>query len=147
MSNPIGDIMQDAMDKIHGMVDSDTVIGRPITTEDGITLIPISRMSFGFASGGSDKKDQKEKGSVWGGSGAAVKMDPIGFLMLKDGTARMVSIQPPAYTTAERVIDMVPEIMDKIERYVDRFSEKAERKAEEKPDHDGNSSAGEEAYT
>lgn len=125
MSNPIGDIMQDAMNRIHTMVDSDTVIGKPIRTDDGVTLIPVSKMSFGFASGGSDKTEKREKGSVWGGSGAAVKMDPIGFLMLKDGTARMVSIQPPAYTTAERVIDLLPEILDKIEHYADRFSQSA----------------------
>ena len=122
--------MQAAMDKIHPMVDSDTVVGTPITTPDGVTLIPLSRMSFGFASGGGDKDDEKAKGgekpkgSVWGGSGAAVKVDPIGFLMIKDGTARMVSIQPPAYSTVDRVVDMVPELMEKIERYVDKYGKK-----------------------
>ena len=121
MANPIGEIMQAAMEKIHTMVDSDTVIGKPISTQDGATLIPISRMSFGFASGGTDKQGDREKTSVWGGSGAAVKIDPIGFLLLKDGTARMVSIQPPAYTTAERVIDMVPEVLEKIEHYADKY--------------------------
>lgn len=124
-NNSISDMMQAAMDKIRVMVDSDTVVGTPITTPDGVTLIPISRMSFGFASGGSDKGDDPKK-SVWGGSGAGVKVDPIGFLMIKDGTARMVSIQPPAYTTAERVIDMVPELMDKIESYVDKYGKKTE---------------------
>lgn len=124
-ANPIGEMMQSAMEKIHTMVDSDTVVGTPITTPDGVTLIPVSRMSFGFASGGSDKGDDPKK-SVWGGSGAAVKVDPIGFLMVKDGSARMVSIQPPAYSTAERVIDMVPELMEKIEGYVDKYGKKPE---------------------
>ena len=133
MANPIGDIMQSAMDKIHTMVDSDTVIGTPITTQDGVTLIPVSKMSFGFASGGNDKSDEKAKGSVWGGSGAAVKVDPVGFLMIKDGTARMVSIQPPAYSTAERVIDLVPEVLEKIELYVDKYGKKAESSAQDIP--------------
>lgn len=114
--------MQAAMEKIHTMVDSDTVVGSPIATPDGVTLIPLSRMSFGFASGGSDKASDTSKASVWGGSGAAVKVDPIGFLMIKDGTARMVSIQPPAYSTVDRVIDMVPDLLDKIERYVDKYA-------------------------
>ena len=122
MANPIGDMMETAMEKIRTMVRSDTVVGNPITTPEGVTLIPVSRMSFGFASGGSDKGSEQPKGSVWGGSGAAVKVDPIGFLMMKDGTARMVSIQPPAYTTAERVIDMLPDVMDKLERFADKYA-------------------------
>jgi len=133
MANPIGDMMQAAMDKIHTMVDSDTVVGTPISTPDGVTLIPLSRMSFGFASGGSDKGEDKAKGGVWGGSGAAVKVDPIGFLMIKDGTARMVSIQPPAYSTVDRVVDMVPELMEKIESYVDKYGKKAEPMKAEVP--------------
>lgn len=125
-SNPIGDMMQAAMEKIHTMVDSDTVVGTPIHTPDGVTLVPVSRMSFGFASGGRDDTANASKSGVWGGSGAAVKVDPIGFLMIKDGTARMVSIQPPPYTTVERVIDMVPELMEKIEGYVDKYGKKKE---------------------
>ena len=124
-NNSIGDMMQSVMDKVHTMVDSDTVVGTPITTPEGTILIPISRLSFGFASGGSDKGQEAAKGSVWGGSGAAFKVDPIGFLLVKDGTARMVSIQPPAYTTAERVIDMVPEVIDKIESLADKYGKKA----------------------
>ena len=133
MTNPISDMMQSAMDKIHTMVDSDTVIGTPITTQDGVTLIPVSKMSFGFASGGNDKGDEKTKGSVWGGSGAAFKVDPVGFLMIKDGIARMVSIQPPAYSTAERVIDLVPEVLEKIELYVDKYGKRAEAPKQDIP--------------
>lgn len=128
VGNAIGDMMQAAMEKIHTMVDSDTVVGSPITTPDGVTLIPLSRMSFGFASGGSDKSADASKANVWGGSGAAVKVDPIGFLMIKDGTARMVSIQPPAYSTVDRVIDMVPQLMEKIEHYIDKYGAEKEAK-------------------
>lgn len=123
MADRIGDMMDAAMDKIHGMVDSNTVVGQPITTPDGVTLIPVSRVSFGFASGGSDKS-QDAKGGVWGGSGAAVKVDPVGFLLLREGTARMVAIEPPAFTTLDRVVDMVPEVMDRIEGYIDKYGKK-----------------------
>ena len=129
-TNSIGDMMQAAMDKIHTMVDSDTVIGSPITTPDGMTLVPVSRVSFGFVSGGSDKAGSDPKKGVWGGSGAAVKVDPVGFLLIRDGTARMVSIQPPAFTTVDRVIEMVPEVMDKIESYIDKYGHKDEETPE-----------------
>ena len=108
------------MDKIRAMVDSNTVVGTPITTPDGTTLIPVSRLSFGFASGGNDKTGPAKPG-IWGGGGAAVKVEPVGFLLGKDGGARMLSIQPPAFSPADRLIDMAPEIMDKIEGYIDKY--------------------------
>ena len=128
-NHPIGDIMDKAMDKIRAMVDSNTVVGEPITTPDGVTLLPISRVSFGFASGGSDSAESASKSGVWGGSGAAVKVDPIGFLLIHDGNVRMVGIQMPAVTTASRLIDMLPDVLDRVEGYVDKF---APRKSPEK---------------
>ena len=127
--HPIGDMMGSLMEKVRTMVDVNTVVGEPIVTPDGVTLIPISRVSFGFASGGNDKSESS-KGGVWGGSGAGVKVDPIGFLMIREGTARMVSIQPPAFTTADRVIDMVPELLEKVEGLVDKYGKKAEPEEE-----------------
>lgn len=122
-NQPIGELMGTAMSKIREMVDSNTVVGQPITTPDGVTVIPVSRVSFGFASGGSDK-GQAEKTGVWGGAGAAVKVEPIGFLVVREGGVRMLNIAPPACTTADRVLDMVPEIMDKIEGYVEKYTGK-----------------------
>lgn len=118
-NHPIGEVMDGAMDKIRGMVDSNTVVGEPIVTPDGVTMIPVSRVSFGFASGGNDGASGKS--SVWAGSGAAVKVDPIGFLMISDTTVRMVGIQMPAVSTADRIIDMVPEVLDRIDRYAEKF--------------------------
>lgn len=123
-NHPIGEMMDGAMDKIRGMVDSNTVVGEPIVTPDGVTLIPVSRVSFGFASGGNDGSAGGGKSGVWAGSGAAVKVEPIGFLMISDTTVRMVGIQMPAITTADRIIDMVPEILDRIDGYVEKFSGK-----------------------
>ena len=121
----VGDLMESAMDKIRGMVDSNTVIGTPITTLDGTTLIPVSRLSFGFASGGNDKTASPSKPGIWGGSGAAVKVEPVGFLLNKDGGARMLCIQPPAFTTADRLLDMAPELLEKLESYVAKYAKKS----------------------
>lgn len=116
--------METAMDKIRGMVDANTIIGEQIVTADGTTLVPVSKVSFGFASGGNDKTEAQNKGGVWGGSGAAVKVEPAGFLLIRDGGARMIGMQAPSVTTVDRVLDMVPEIMDKIEGYVDKYAVK-----------------------
>lgn len=124
--HPIGDMMASAMEKIRSMVDSNTVVGEPISTPDGVTLIPISRVSFGFASGGNDNKSSNGKSGMWGGSGAAVKVEPLGFLSIHEGTVRMLTIQPPAFSTADRIIDMVPEVLEKIESYVEKYGKKAE---------------------
>ena len=112
------------MEKMRAMVDSNTVVGSPITTLDGTTLIPVSRMSFGLASGGNDTTGAPGKPGIWGGGGAAVKVEPVGFLLGKDGGARMLSIQPPAFSPADRLIDMAPELLDKLEGYIDKYGKK-----------------------
>ena len=113
-SNSIGNLMDVTMAKMREMVDVDTVVGTPITTPDGITVIPVSRVSYAFASGGSDFRI-KEKPGFGGGNGAGVKIDPIGFLVVKDGSVRMVSITPPAGNSIDRVIEKAPELIDTIE--------------------------------
>ena len=115
---PLNDLMQSTMDKIHQMVDTNTIVGEPIQTPDGVTLIPISRVSFGFGSGGGDYG--KATQNFGGGSGAGVKIDPVAFLVVKDGTTRVLPVAVPPVSTADRIIDMVPDIMDKVEKYFDR---------------------------
>ncbi|NLU24982.1 MAG: sporulation protein YtfJ [Clostridiales bacterium] len=118
--NPLSDLMSATMAKIHEMADSNTVIGDTITTPDGVTLIPVSRLSFGFGSGGGDYGTDK----FGGGSGAGVKIEPVAFLVVKDGVTRVLPVGLPAVTTVDRVIDMVPEIMDRVENYVEKKKEK-----------------------
>ena len=113
----IGNLMDITMQKIHEMVDANTVVGSPINTPDGITIIPVSRVSYAFASGGSDFR-VKEKPGFGGGNGAGVKIEPIGFLIVKDGNVRMVSITPPASKTIDRVIEKAPELMDTVESFL-----------------------------
>lgn len=120
-NQPLGNMMETAMDKIRSMVETNTVIGTPITTPDGMTSIPVSRVTFGFASGGSDSTASAAKPSVWGGSGAGVKVEPIGFLMVRDGNARLVSIQSPACTASDRMLDILPDVLDRLESYVEKF--------------------------
>ena len=123
-NQPVGDLMEGAMDRIRGMLDANTVIGTPVTTPDGVTLIPVSRMSFGFASGGNDKTAAPAKPGIWGGGGAAVKMEPVGFVLAKDGGARVLCIQPPAFSAAERLVDMAPELLEKLEEYFEKYGKK-----------------------
>ena len=107
------------MSKVREMVSSDTVIGQPITTPDGVTLIPISRVSFGFGSGGGDygKPGQNNFG---GGGGAGVKIDPVAFLVIKDGTTRVMPVAVPPVSTVDRIVDMAPDIVDKIGKFFDK---------------------------
>ena len=113
----IGNLMEVTMSKMKNMVDVNTVVGEPITTPDGITIIPVSKVSYAFASGGSDFQ-AKEKPAFGGGNGAGVKIEPIGFLIVKEGSVRMVNITPPANTTLDRVIEKAPELMDTVEDFL-----------------------------
>ena len=113
----ISSLMETTMNKIRDMVDVNTVVGAPITTPDGITVIPVSRISYAFATGGSDFR-VKEKPGFGGGNGAGVKIEPIGFLVIKDGNVRMIGITPPANNSVDRVIEKAPEFMDTIENVI-----------------------------
>ncbi len=115
----IGNLMEITMQKIRDMVDVNTVVGSPITTPDGITIIPVSRISYAFASGGSDFR-VKDKPGFGGGNGAGVKITPIGFLVIKDGGVRMVGITPPAENSLDRVIEKAPELMDTIQNFLQK---------------------------
>ena len=119
---PLNDLMDTTMDKIRDMVDSNTIIGEPITTPDGVTVIPVSRVSFGFGAGGGDygKTDTAHFG---GGAGAGVKVDPVAFLVIKDGLTRVMPVAIPAAATVDRVLDLVPEVLDRVQNFVDKKRE------------------------
>lgn len=112
------ELMETVINKVHELVDISTVIGEPIITPDGTTLIPVSKVSFGFASGGSDvaSKNLKEGEAkpFGGGSGAGVKIDPIAFVVVKEGSVRIMNIEAPAVTSIERLVDAAPDLIDKI---------------------------------
>ena len=89
--SPLNDLMRSTMEKIHEMVDTNTIVGEPIATADGVTLIPISKVSFGFGSGGGDY-GKAAKDGFGGGSAAGVKIDPVAFLVIKDGVTRVLPV-------------------------------------------------------
>ena len=113
--HPIQDMMGTTIDKIRQMVDSNTIIGKPITTEDGITILPVSKVSFGFASGGTDfdGKNPANKDLFGGGSGAGVNIQPVAFLVIKDGCVRTIQLSDTS-NTVDRALTMLPELVDKI---------------------------------
>ena len=123
MDNKLNSMMSTAMDKVREMVDTNTIVGQPITTPDGVTLIPISKVSFGFGGGGGDY-GKNAKDGFGGGSVAGVKIDPVAFLVVKDGITRVMPVSVPPTSTMERVVEMVPEIMDKVEKHFDKKAEK-----------------------
>lgn len=120
---PLSELMDTTMSKIHDMVDSNSIIGEPITTPDGVTLIPISRVSFGFGSGGSDYGKTVQK--FGGGSSAGVRIDPVAFLIVKDGITRMMPVAVPAVATVDRILELVPELMDRVDNFIGK--KKAEK--------------------
>ena len=122
--NSISAMMEASMGKIREMVDSNTVVGEPITTPDGVTLIPVSRLSFGFGCGGGDYGKQPDK--LGAGAAAGVRVEPMAFLVVKDGVTRMLPVGTPAITTVDRIVEMVPQVMDRVEGFIDKKREKAD---------------------
>ena len=110
--HPIEGVMSTTMQKIKEMVDVNTIIGNPITTPDGTTIIPVSKVSFGFASGGSDLPTSNPK-QTFGGGGAGITLQPIAFLVVHEGNVRLLQIATSS-NTAYKVVNAVPDIIDKV---------------------------------
>ncbi len=128
--HPIGELMETTMGKLRDMVDVNTIIGQPITTMDGITLIPVSKVSFGFAAGGSDfqtKNAKENQGNPFGGgSGAGVKIEPVSFVVIHGESVRMLSANTGEASPIEKVADMLPGLIEKIKEYLPRKNEEKE---------------------
>lgn len=128
MSQKLPNMLESTIQKIREMVDVNSVIGSPITTPDGVTIIPVSRVSVGFGGGGSDFTSKNtrpgEENPFGGGVGGGVKVTPICFLVVKDGAVRMMPVAEPANTTADRIVEMVPDMLDKISAFFDAKGEK-----------------------
>ena len=117
MQHPIDNMMQTTMENIRGMVDVNTVVGSPVVDGNGTTIIPISKVSFGFIAGGGEYSTEGTNSASLsgegfpfaGGSGAGVSVQPVGFLVVSDGTVKML----PAQTTGalERVVELLPQLI------------------------------------
>ena len=129
MSQTLPNMLESTIAKIREMVDVNSVIGNPITTPDGVTIIPVSKVSVGFGGGGSDfvsKNVNRQENPFGGGAGGGVKVIPIAFLIIKEGSVRMLPVAAPANTTADRVVEMVPDVLDKVAAFIDSHTSKAE---------------------
>lgn len=131
--HPIGDLMTTTMEKLRQIADVNTIIGQPIQAE-GITIIPISKLTVGFASGGSDftTKNQMPEAdnSFGGGSGAGMNLSPVAFLIVKGDTVKLLPVAPPPGTTVDRVVEMVPEVIDKVTGFIEKQQDKQEKDKE-----------------
>ena len=129
MSQNLPNMLENTIAKIREMVDVNSVIGDPITTPDGVTIIPISKVSVGFGGGGSDfvyKNANQHENPFGGGVGGGIKVNPIAFLIVKDGNVRMLPVAAPANTTADRLVEMVPDTLDKLAAVLDSRTPKKE---------------------
>ena len=110
--NNIRGIMDTTMDKLHAMVDADTIIGTPVVVGD-TTLIPVSKVAFGLATGGSDFPSKSGAGLFGGGGGAGVTITPVAFISVTDGAVKMMPIYNEL-STVDKALTMAPELIDKI---------------------------------
>ena len=110
----IGSLMDTTMENIKEMIDVNTIIGEPITSPDGTLIIPVSKVSYGFAAGGSDLPTKKEnKDCFGGGSGAGVTIQPVAFLTVYQGDVRLVSVDREE-GTADKLVNMIPDVLKKV---------------------------------
>ena len=118
MNHPLPDMMGLSMAKIKDMVDVNTIIGDPIHTPEGVTIIPVSKVKIGFAGGGSDFAPKgypaSKNNAFGGGSGAGVTITPVAFLIVKGESVRMMPVAEPASNSLERLVEMLPELIDQV---------------------------------
>ena len=137
-NNSLSELISTTMEHVRTMADANTIIGTPIQAE-GVTLIPVSRMSFGVAGGGTEfstKKQTGPDGSFGGGSGANAKLEPVAFLVVREGSVKLLPVAPPPATTVDRVIDTVPEVVDKVTSFIESQQAKKEQKAAQAAESD-----------
>jgi sporulation protein YtfJ len=111
--HPIGDFTASALNSLRSLVDVNTIVGNPITTADGIMIIPVSKVSFGYGSGGSDLPTSKQAELFGGATGGGVTISPLAFLVISAGEVKLLQMQS-ADNTADRIVNAVPEVIDKI---------------------------------
>lgn len=119
-------LVKTAMEKVHEMVDCETIVGKPIVTADGTTIIPVSKVSFGFASGGSDLPTKSTKDQFGGGSGAGVTISPVAFIAIHNEETKL--LQMTTNTPYENaVVNAVPDVVDKIIDFIDKKTGKKDK--------------------
>ena len=125
-----------SMTSIESMVDVNTIIGESIVAPDGSVIIPLSKVCFGFAAGGSEfnsnkisKYSENAKLPFGGGSGAGVHISPVGFLVMKDGNARVLNVN--GINVIDRAVDMIPDVINKLDGIINKKMDKEAKEKEE----------------
>ena len=126
MSNQnLNGLMAETLEKIKATVDADTIIGKEIITSDSTTIIPVSKLNYGFASGGSDIPSKNQTGLFAGGAGAAVTVTPVAFLVVNNGNVKIMQIE--SFTSpVDRLIQQAPDFIDKITNLIPKKDEDKE---------------------
>ena len=132
MSQNINSIMNDTVDKIRSMASVDTIIGDPVVLGDGIKAIPVSKVSYGFASGGSDIPSAKTNKEVFGGGGGAgMTVTPVAFLVVQNGNVKIMSVDNHP-TSIDKAVELIPDMFDRIVSAIDKSKKnKADEEAED----------------
>ena len=125
MNNNVEGLMGVSVEKIREMVDANTVIGTPIAVGDGVTIIPVSKVSYGFASGGSDLPAKSSSDLFGGGAGAGINITPVAFLTIKDGEINLLPVVSKP-DTLDRLVSLVPEAVSKISDMKKKKEDKTE---------------------
>lgn len=131
--NSLGELIATTMEHLRTVSDTNSIIGTPIQA-DGVTLIPISKLSVGVAGGGTEfstKKQTTGEANFGGGSGASAKLEPVAFLVVQNGGVRLLPVNQTPITSFERVIETMPEVVDKVTDYLDRQKEKKAQAADQ----------------
>ena len=122
MNHPLSEMLGDTMSKIREMIDVNTVVGAPITTPDGVSIIPVTKVSIGYGGGGSDFATKNypagRDNAFGGGAGAGVTITPVAFLVIRGENVRMLPIAEPASTSVDRLIELLPDILDKADDFL-----------------------------
>lgn len=125
---PVNKIMENTLEKMREMVDVSTIIGDPIRT-DGTTLIPVSKVSYGFTSGGTDLPSKQNAELFGGGGGGGISITPVAFIVIQNDKVRMMQINNYS-SSADRAIAMIPELVDQISQLVKSKDSESEKEAE-----------------
>jgi sporulation protein YtfJ len=132
--HPINEMMEVPIQKVRDLVDANTIIGEPIAAGE-VTLIPVSKLSIGFGTGGSEfasKNQGANHDNAFGGGGAAgVKVTPVAFLVVAGSSVKVLNMAPPADTTVDRIVDLVPDVVDKISAFLEKKKTEKAEKAED----------------
>lgn len=128
-NHPVNELMAETIQKIRQAVDANTMVGEPIQTGE-VTIIPVSKLSFGFGTGGTEVggKAPKAMGEnpFGGGGGAGVKVTPVCFLVVTGSNVKVLPAGPYPENTVDRVLDMIPGAVEKIQEFMEKRKEKGE---------------------